>query len=175
MRCVDLADVGSVDLTKDVGCDYLSDNIGWHPGGDVGKVDLREDAWWAESSLCWQSMHYATTVQILWANLMAPCLKWGGSGVLVAGATEKLPEPHRVKERGCEKKHEKPPSLQPVDCACGSEEGPLQKLLTIPGLWELKMVKFQATYTEVGVGEEGKQAGRKEARHTINKRNIKSS
>ena len=44
VRCVDLADVGSVDLTKDVGCDYLSDNIGWHPGGDVGKVDLREDA-----------------------------------------------------------------------------------------------------------------------------------
>ena len=37
------------------------------------------------------------------------------------------------------------------------------------------MVKFQATHTEVGVGEEGKQAERKEERHTINKRKIKSS
>ena len=43
MRCVDLVDVGSVDLTKDVGCDYQTTQDVL-PGGDVGKVDLREDA-----------------------------------------------------------------------------------------------------------------------------------
>ena len=167
MRCVDLADVGSVDLT-----------IKQH------RMCIQEVMWgrqiWEKTldGLCQDHAGRACTMQ--WPSRFYELISWHPVWNKV-GVVYWLQElrrsclSHKVSRKGVVKWNTK--SHLPCNqlTACGSEEGPLQKLLTIPGLWEMKMVIFQATHTEVGVGEEGKQVGRKEGKHTVNKRKMKSS